>query len=62
MAAAIESFVDLDDEEADVIGRLSDVPLRNWNGIEVGALRATPELREGTERIAGVADRSTQKA
>ena len=24
---------------------LSDVPLRNWNGIEVGALRATDELR-----------------
>ena len=48
MAAAIEAFVDLDDEEADV-ARLSDAPLRNWNGIEVGALRATPELRDGLE-------------
>ena len=47
MAAAIEAFVDLDDEEADVLRRLSDMPLRNWNGIEVGALRATTELREG---------------
>ena len=47
MAAAIEAFVDLDDEEADVLGRLSDTPLRNWNGIEVGALRATTELRDG---------------
>ena len=49
-AAAIEAFVDLDDEEADVLRRLSDVPLRNWNGIEVGALRATTELREGLHR------------
>jgi hypothetical protein len=47
MAAAIEAFVDLDDEEADVLRHLSDVSLRNWNGIEVGALRATTELREG---------------
>jgi L-asparaginase II len=47
MAAAIEAFVDLDDEEADVMRRLGDVALRNWNGIEVGALRATAELRDG---------------
>jgi L-asparaginase II len=47
MAAAIEAFVNLDDEEADLLRRLSDAPLRNWNGIEVGALRATPELRDG---------------
>ena len=50
MAAAIEAFVDLDDEEADLMRRLSDVSLRNWNGIEVGALRATQELRDGLER------------
>ena len=24
---------------------LSDLPLRNWNGIEVGALRASAALR-----------------
>jgi L-asparaginase II len=47
MAAAIEAFVDLDDDEADLMRRLSDVSLRNWNGIEVGALRATSELRDG---------------
>ena len=49
MAAAIEAFVDLDDEEADVLHHLSEVALRNWNGIEIGALRATPELREGLQ-------------
>ncbi len=47
MAATIEAFVDLDDEEADLLAGLSDVALRNWNGIEVGALRATSELRAG---------------
>ena len=47
MAAAIEAFVDLDGEEALLLRKLSDVSLRNWNGIEVGALRATGELRDG---------------
>ena len=47
MAAAIEAFVDLDDEEADLLRGLSDVTLRNWNRIEVGALRASSELRDG---------------
>jgi L-asparaginase II len=47
MAATLEAFVDLDDEEADLLAGLSDVRLRNWNGIEVGALRATSELRAG---------------
>jgi L-asparaginase II len=46
MAAVIEACVDLDDEEALLLRRLSDVALRNWNGIEVGALRATAELRD----------------
>ena len=50
MAAAIEAFVDLDDEEADLLRSLSEVKLRNWNGIEVGALRATDELRDGLGR------------
>jgi len=45
MAAVVEAFVKLDDSEASFMGGLSDVTLRNWNGIEVGALRATPELR-----------------
>ena len=52
MAAVIESFVDLDDEEAALLRSLSDVRLRNWNGIEVGALRASAELRDTLERAA----------
>ena len=45
MAAAIEAFVPLDDGAAELMRSLSDVTLRNWNGIEVGALRASEELR-----------------
>jgi L-asparaginase II len=43
MAATLEAFVDLGDEEADLLAGLSDVPLRNWNGID-GAAR-DDELR-----------------
>jgi L-asparaginase II len=46
MAAAIESLVRLDSAEAEFMRGLSEVSLRNWNGIEVGALRATPALRK----------------
>ena len=46
MAAVIEAFVRLDDAEATFMHGLSDATLRNCNGIEVGALRATPELRQ----------------
>ena len=45
MAATIEAFVALDDGEAVFLRTLSDVALVNWNGIEVGRLRATHELR-----------------
>ena len=45
MAAVIEAFVGLDDAEATFVRELSDVRLRNWNGIEVGSVRATGELR-----------------
>jgi L-asparaginase II len=45
MAATIEAFLDLDDDEAVSMRSLSDVRLRNWNGIEVGSLRAVAELR-----------------
>jgi L-asparaginase II len=45
MATAIEAFVRLDDAEAGFMRGLSDATLRNWNGIEVGSLRATTELR-----------------
>ncbi len=45
MAAAVEAFVALDDAEATFMRGLSDMTLRNWNGIEVGALRAASGLR-----------------
>ena len=45
MAAVIEAFVALDDAEATFMRSLSEVPLSNWNGIEVGRLQATPVLR-----------------
>ncbi|MBL0089271.1 MAG: asparaginase [Ideonella sp.] len=45
MAAVIEALVRLDEGEARFMRTLSDVPLRNWNGIEVGALRAADGLR-----------------
>ena len=45
MAAVIEAFVTLDDGEASFMRSLSDVQMKNWNGIEVGRLTATPLLR-----------------
>ena len=45
MAALIEAFVALDDGEAAFMRSLSDVILKNWNGIEVGALRTGAALR-----------------
>ena len=45
MAAVIEAFVALDDEQATLMRSLSDVRLSNWNGIEVGRLTAAPVLR-----------------
>ena len=45
MAALIEAFVALDDSEAQWMRCLSDVCLKNWNGIEVGRLCASPWLR-----------------
>jgi len=45
MAALIEAFVALDDGDAVLLRGLSDVKLKNWNGIEVGALRASAALR-----------------
>jgi L-asparaginase II len=45
MAALIEAYVTLDDGEAGWMRALSDVCLRNWNGIAVGALQASAELR-----------------
>lgn len=46
MAAVIEAFVTLDDAEMGFMRSLSDVVMTNWNGLEVGHLRATRLLRE----------------
>jgi L-asparaginase II len=40
MAAVIQRLVRLDDAERRFIAELADVPLHNWNGIEVGRLQA----------------------
>ena len=45
MAAVIEAFVALDDAQAAFMRSLSELPLVNWNGIEVGQLRAATVLR-----------------
>ncbi|HRH88300.1 MAG TPA: asparaginase [Rubrivivax sp.] len=45
MAALIECFVTLDADEAAWMRTLSDVELRNWNGLAVGRLRASALLR-----------------
>ena len=45
MAALIEALVRLDDGEARFMRGFSDAPLVNWNGIEVGRLRAVTALR-----------------
>jgi L-asparaginase II len=45
IAAVIEALVRLDDDERVFMHGLSHVTLKNWNGIEVGALRATETLR-----------------
>ncbi|HYN59657.1 MAG TPA: asparaginase [Rubrivivax sp.] len=45
MAALIEAYVALDNTEAAFMRSLSEVLLKNWNGIEVGALRASAALR-----------------
>jgi L-asparaginase II len=55
MAAAIEALVARDDAEAAFLRRFSDATLRNWNGLEVGSLRATGTLRDALARGAGVA-------
>lgn len=41
MAGVIERFVPLNDEDRAALGRLLHPTLRNWNGIEVGAIAPT---------------------
>jgi len=45
MAALIERLLPLSDEESMFMRGFSDLPLVNWNGIEVGRLRAADTLR-----------------
>jgi len=45
MAALIEALARLDDDERIFMRELSELTLRNWNGIEVGRLRAAEALR-----------------
>ncbi|MDH5539908.1 MAG: asparaginase [Rhizobacter sp.] len=45
MASVIETFVALDDGEAALLHGLSHPTLKNWNGIEVGALQPAAALQ-----------------
>ena len=45
MAALVETFVALDDDERVFMRGFSDLPLHNWSGIEVGRLAAADTLR-----------------
>jgi len=47
MAAMIARFLPLSGEERGALERFVRPTLRNWNGIEVGRLRATSELLQG---------------
>ena len=45
MAAVIEALLPLDEADASFMRGFSEVTLKNWNGIAVGALRASDALR-----------------
>jgi L-asparaginase II len=47
MAAVVETFVTLGEADAAFVRGFSDAAIRNWNGIEVGRLRASEALRKG---------------
>jgi L-asparaginase II len=51
MAAVIEAMVRLERDERDFIHGFSDATLKNWNGIEVGALQATATLRQALHAV-----------
>ena len=44
MAAIIRALLPLQDDAAALLASLASVELKNWNGIEVGALQAAPAL------------------
>ena len=45
MAAVIEGLLALDDAQATLVRGYSELPLRNWEGVDVGAVRAAEALR-----------------
>jgi hypothetical protein len=47
MATLIEALAPLDAEEHAFMHAMSELKMRNWNGIEVGVLRASPGLMQG---------------
>ena len=47
MAAVVERLLPLNDADAVFVRGFSDLPMKNWNGIEVGQLRADAALRGG---------------
>ena len=47
LAAVVERLLALDDADATFLRGFSDLRLKNWNGLEVGQLRAAPALRAG---------------
>lgn len=51
MAAVIERFATLGAAEQAFMRTRSEAPLRNWNGIDVGVLRATAALRDALARV-----------
>ena len=44
-AALLQRLLRQDDADATLLASLSDIVLKNWNGIEVGRLQAAPVLR-----------------
>ncbi|GGK54530.1 asparaginase [Salinarimonas ramus] len=44
MAAIIRRFLDLDDKERCLVDAVADATLKNWEGVEVGAVRAVGPL------------------
>jgi L-asparaginase II len=45
MAALVQRLLPLQDADAAFVAGLADVHLKNWNGIDVGRLRAADSLR-----------------
>lgn len=52
IAAVVEALLPLGDDERSLLRSVSDAPMRNWNGIDVGRLQAAAGLRAA---LAGLA-------